>query len=111
MKKLIIAGLSMIQVTAFGQTSNKFVITGRYGNFHAPAKAYLEYQMNGKSILDSVILIGGHFRFTGKALSTPVPAELIFDTTGVDRTKSLEQRTVYLEPGTIIFKMAGAAVL
>jgi peroxiredoxin len=111
MKKLIIAGLSMIQLTAFGQTSNKFVVTGRYLNFHAPAKAYLEYQMNGRSILDSAVLVGGRFKFTGKASSTPVPAELIFDTTGVGRTKSLEQRTVYLEPGTITFRMTGASVL
>ncbi|MDO6430008.1 TlpA disulfide reductase family protein [Flavitalea sp. BT771] len=111
MKKLIIAGLSMIQLTAFGQTSNKFVVTGRYGNFHTPAKAYLEYQMNGRSILDSAVLVGGRFKFTGKASSTPVPAELIFDTTGVDRTKSLEQRTVYLEPGIITFRMTGATVL
>jgi len=111
MKKITIAGLSIIQLTAFGQISNKFIVTGRYGNFHSPAKAYLEYKMNGKSILDSVILIGGRFKFTGKASSAPVPAELTFDTTGADRTKSLEQRTIYLEPGTITFRMKGPTVL
>ncbi|MBN9385801.1 MAG: AhpC/TSA family protein [Chitinophagaceae bacterium] len=111
MKKIIIAGLSLIQVTVFGQNGNKFIVTGRYGNYHSPAKAYLEYTMNGKAVVDSVTLTGGRFKFTGKASSTAVLAELIFDTTGRDRTRSLEQRTVYLEPGTITFAMKGATVM
>ena len=111
MKKIMIAGLLLVQVTAFGQNSGQFIITGRYGNYHAPAKAYLEYTMNGKSVVDSVTLTGGRFKFTGKASLPAVPAELIFDTTGLDRTKSMEQRTVYLEPGTITFRMKGATML
>lgn len=101
----------MVQLTAFGQSGRPFVVTGRYGNYNAPAKAYLEYTMNGKQVVDSVTLTGGRFKFTGKASTTAVPAELTFDTTGRDRTRSLEQRTVYLEAGTITFKMKGATVM
>lgn len=111
MKQIIIAGLSLIQVAAVGQSSNRFIVTGRYGNYHSPAKAYLEYTMNGKAVVDSVNLVDGRFKFTGKASTTAVAAELIFDTTGRDRTRSLEQRTVYLEAGIITFKMTGATLV
>jgi len=51
MKKLIIAALSIIQLSAFAQSEKKtFTITGKYGEFNAPVKAYLEYKVDGKDV-------------------------------------------------------------
>lgn len=111
MKKLIIAGLSIIQLAAFAQRNNKFIINGNYGTGDAPGKAYLEYKMDGKSIIDSVGLKNGSFKFAGKTSASPVAATLTFDAKGVGRTESLEQVTVYLEPGIINVKMNGATVI
>jgi len=94
-----------------GLFNNKFMINGKYGAFNSPAMAYLEYTMDGRSIVDSVKLNGGYFTFTGKASSSPVEATLIFDTKGVGRAKSLDRMTVYLEPGTIRVETNGATVL
>ncbi|MBB6236839.1 peroxiredoxin [Pedobacter sp. AK013] len=103
MKKLIIAALSIMQLSAFAQGGkNTFTITGKYGEFNAPVKAYLDYTLNGKDITDSVTLKNGAFKFAGTAPSSPVSAELSFDTKGVGRDKSLERGTVILEPGKIV---------
>jgi peroxiredoxin len=110
LKKLTIAALSVIQLTAFAQSNNRFTINGQYGTADSPGKAYLEYKMHGKSIIDSVELKNGFFKFTGKTEPSPVPATLILDTKGTGRTKSLEKITVYLEPGTINVKTEGATV-
>jgi len=110
MKKLIVV-LAMIQLTAFGQHSKAFLIDGRYGTFNKPAKAYLEYSLDGAAIIDSVELKNGFFKFTGKASGSPVEATLIFDTNAVGRTNSMEQRSVYLEPGIIKFAAKGASVM
>jgi len=110
MKKLIIV-LAMIRLTAFGQSSKGFIIDGRFGTFNKPAKAYLEYSMGDATIIDSVVLKNGFFKFTGKASNTPVEATLIFDTKGVGRTNSMEQRPVYIEPGIIKFTAKGATVM
>lgn len=100
-----------MQLTAFAQRNNKFIINGNYGTGDAPGKAYLEYKMDGKSIIDSVGLKNGSFKFAGKTSTSPVAAILTFDTKGVGRTESLEQVTVYLEPGTINVRTKGATVI
>jgi peroxiredoxin len=99
-----------MSLTAFAQSNNKFTINGKYGTGNAPEKAYLAYTMEGKPIIDSVELKNGAFRFSGRASTSPVPATLTFDTKGVGRTNSLEQVTVYLEPGSIHIKTNGATV-
>lgn len=103
--------MSIIQLTAFAQSNSKFTISGKYGNGNSPQKAYLAYTMNGKSINDSVELKNGFFKFAGKASTSPVSATLTFDTKGVGRTESLEQITVYLEPGAINVRTNGATVM
>lgn len=109
MKKLMIAALSIFPLTAFSQGNSKYSIEGKYGTYDAPVKAYLAYTVNGKDILDSVILKNGFFKFTGKASSTPVSATLTFDPKGVGRN-SLEQCTVIIEPGTIKVEAKGSTV-
>lgn len=109
MKKIMIVVLALIQLTAFGQ-EKKFTVSGKYGNYNKPAKAYLEYVRDGRPVVDSVFLKGGMFRFTGDAPPSPVSATLIFDANGVGKAQSLEQRTLYLEPGNIQFKSNGASV-
>ncbi|MFC1222931.1 redoxin domain-containing protein [Pedobacter sp. BG31] len=110
MKRLMIIALSILQLSAFAQGGkNTFTITGKYGEFNAPVKAYLEYTLNGKDITDSVVLKNGAFKFTGTATSSPVSAELSFDTKGVGRDKSLERGTVILEPGKIMVAIKGGS--
>lgn len=106
----MIIALSILQLSAFAQGGkNTFTITGKYGEFNAPVKAYLEYTLNGKDITDSVVLKNGAFKFTGTATSSPVSAELSFDTKGVGRNKSLERGTVILEPGKIMVAIKGGS--
>jgi len=110
MKRLMIIALSILQLSAFAQGGkNTFTITGKYGEFNAPVKAYLDYTLNGKDITDSVVLKNGAFKFTGTATSSPVSAELSFDTKGVGRDKSLERGTVILEPGKIMVAIKGGS--
>lgn len=110
MKKIFFA-LLLLQLGAFGQGKKKFTINGKYGAFNAPAKAYLEYELDSKTILDSVVLKDGNFKFSGKAPVSPVEAALIFDTKGMGKRKSFEQATVYLEPGNIRFVSDGKSTL
>ena len=108
MKKIIIAALSIIQLTAFAQGEKKtFMITGKYGEFNAPVKAYLEYKIDGKDIKDSVILKNGTFKFTGVAPSSPAYAELIFDSKAIGKKKSPERGVVFIEPGNITVTTKG----
>lgn len=102
MKKIIIAGLFLAQVSAYGQNNKvTYTIEGVYGSYNTPVKAFLEYSIANKSYVDSVTLKNGKFRFVGKAAAVPVSATLIIDSKGVGREKSLEQRSIVLEPGVI----------
>jgi len=107
MKKIMIAALTMFQLTAFSQGNGKYIINGHYGTCNAPVKAYLEYQLNGKTMVDSVMLKDGFFKFTGKVPAKPVTANLIIDSKGVGRTNSIEQCSVVLEPGIIKVEAKG----
>jgi len=111
LKKIFIAALSIVHLAALAQGNHKFVINGKYGNYNSPTKAYLEYTIGGKAVIDSVALKDGAFKFSGNAPATPVAATLTFDTKGVGKDNSLEQLTVYLEPGTIKVKGNGATVV
>lgn len=110
MKKLMIAALLMSPLTVYCQGNGKYLIEGKYGTYNAPVRAYLAYTVNGKEILDSVTLKNGFFKFTGKTFASPVSATLIFDPKGL-RTNSLEQCTVFLEPGTIRVAAKDSSVL
>lgn len=108
MKKIIIAALSIIQLSAFAQgAKSTFTISGKYGTFNAPVKAYLEYKIDGKDIKDSVTLKNGAFKFTGTAPSSPAYAELIFDSKAVGKEKSPERGVVFIEPGNITVTTKG----
>ena len=108
MKKLIIAALSIIQLSAFAQSEKKtFTITGKYGEFNAPVKAYLEYKVDGKDVKDSVTLKNGAFKFTGTAPSSPAFADLVFDSKAVGKKKSPERGGVFIEPGNITVTIKG----
>lgn len=104
MKKIIIAGILMVQLSAYAQVVKKtYTITGIYGTYNSPARAYLEYSLDNKTYVDSMELKNGKFSFRGKTAATPVTATLILDSKGVGREKSLEQREVILEQGHITF--------
>lgn len=104
----MIIALSIIQLSAFAQGGkNTFTITGKYGEFNAPVKAYLEYTIDGKDIKDSVTLKNGAFKFSGTAPSSPAYAELIFDSKAVGKKKSPERGVVFIEPGNITVTIKG----
>jgi len=101
MKKIIVIGLSMIQVAAFAQADRKYTVTGKYGNYNSPAKVYLKYTADNQPALDSVVLKNGTFKFSGKVKNSPLTATLIFDAKGLGHQKSTDQRDFFLEPGEI----------
>ncbi len=57
---LIISGF----LSANGQQSN-FTISGKIGHLNAPAKVYLDYNVEGKTVSDSCQLADGAFKFSG----------------------------------------------
>ncbi len=57
------------------QAQEGFTIHGKIGTLDAPAKAFLRYKDDGKTVTDSAILHNGQFTFTGK-LTSPVEADL-----------------------------------
>lgn len=101
MKKLMIIGLSIIQLSGFAQQIQKYTVTGKYGNYNSPAKVYLQYTENDKPALDSMVLKNGVFKFSGKITTAPLSATLIFDTKGLGAAKSTEQKDFFLEGGKI----------
>jgi len=112
MKKMIIVAALILQVSAYAQTNKRtYTITGVYGAFNSPVKAFLKYEKDGKVIVDSTELRNGKFRFSGKADSSPLSATLTIDSKGVGREKSLEQRGIILEPGTIKFDASAGSML
>ncbi|WP_207534193.1 TlpA disulfide reductase family protein [Desertivirga arenae] len=63
--KLFITLLSAIPAIGMAQTG-PFTLSGKVGNLNSPAKVYLDYMSEGKSMSDSAILKNGVFTFQGK---------------------------------------------
>ncbi|HEY4327387.1 MAG TPA: TlpA disulfide reductase family protein [Mucilaginibacter sp.] len=99
MKKIILAAFSFLPVLVFAQ-SGKFEIEGTLGTFSAPAKAYLQYRVKGKTSTDSVTLNNGKFHFQGVVDGDPVYGTLIFNAKGTGINYK-DYTTVFLEKGTI----------
>lgn len=67
---------------AFAQTQDTFVLKSKVGNLNAPARAYLIYKLGANQVIDSAIITGGNFSFTGPVLN-PTNAVLVVDHKGV----------------------------
>lgn len=80
MKKLIATLVAALPLIGMAQ-SNPFTIRGKIGTLNAPAKIYLDYTDDGKSMSDSAMLINGEFTLSGK-IGSPSFTRIILDYDG-----------------------------
>lgn len=98
MKKLLFV-LFATPLAALAQEGT-FTVQGNVGSYNAPAKVYLEYEYNGKDVIDSVVLKDGKFEFKGR-ISTPSNAYLLFNEKGTSLHGTRDYRSLYVEKGVI----------
>ena len=72
---------------SMAQTTN-FTLNGKIGNLNKPAMAYIDYMDNGTGHEDSVALVNGSFKFTGK-ISGNAYARMALDHTGAGKGKAV----------------------
>src|ERR1700759_2291435 len=99
MKKIILMAIALLPAMAFAQ-DGKYNIQGIVGSYNAPAKVYLEREIKGNLVVDSVVLKDGKFQFTGSVGSTPITAYLLLNAKGSGPSFK-DYKLVYLENGTI----------
>ena len=78
---LLFPALSMAQ-------TNNFTLNGKIGNLNKPAMAYIDYMDNGTGHEDSVALVNGSFKFTGK-ISGNAYARMALDHSGAGKGKAV----------------------
>jgi len=101
-KKIITSAIAFLPVLAFAQ-DGKFTVQGKMGNYNAPAKAYIQYRVAGKTIADSAVLKNGEFTFTG-TIAAPGQGFLVFNPKGTGMRASDDYKSIYVEPGVISVK-------
>ena len=99
MKKIVLMILTLLPAIVFAQ-KGKFIVQGTIGNYNAPAKMYLQFDINGKTITDSVKLKNGEFKFDGSVGAVPLSAYLIFNPNGSGPVYK-DYRSIYVEQGVI----------
>ena len=102
MKRLVLSLLIASPALVFAQ-QGAFTLNGKIGTLNAPAKAYLNYMAEGKSVMDSAVINKGAFAFKG-TVAGPTMARIIVDHTGEGLKKlgrTADNSIVYLEPSTI----------
>jgi peroxiredoxin len=105
MKKAVLTVLAALPFAAMAQApAGNFTVKGKIGTLNAPAKMYLDYRNNGKTIDDSVTLKNGEFEFKGTGVSAPMQAYLILNKAGNGINKSRDYQQVYLESGVVTVK-------
>ncbi|MBD1392846.1 TlpA disulfide reductase family protein [Mucilaginibacter glaciei] len=100
MKKIVLTALASLPALLFAQTG-KFTVEGKVANLNAPAKVYLQYRKDGKTLVDSAVLNGGKFTFTGDAAAMPLSGYLLVNANGTGMNNSKDYHPIYLEQGTI----------
>ncbi|MFB0498541.1 peroxiredoxin [Mucilaginibacter sp. OAE612] len=100
-KKIALTAIASAPALAFAQDA-QYTVQGKIGAYNAPAKVYVQYRKDGKTVVDSAVLNGGTFKFTGKtSTTTPVSGYILFNPKGTGLHSSEDYRSIYLEPGTI----------
>jgi hypothetical protein len=99
-KTIALTAIASFPALAFAQDS-QYTVQGKIGEYNAPAKVYVQYRKDGKTVVDSVVLNGGNFKFTGKTGTTPLSGYILFNPKGTGLHSSEDYRSLYLEPGTI----------
>ncbi|TFF34197.1 TlpA disulfide reductase family protein [Mucilaginibacter psychrotolerans] len=100
MKKFLLSAFALIPAVVFAQHT-EYTVQGNVGALNAPAKVYLQYRKDGKSVTDSVTLKDGKFIFKGDAGSSPISARLWFNPTASGLNSAEDSHSLYLEPGVI----------
>jgi peroxiredoxin len=85
---------------------NTYTIKGTVGKLNAPAKAFLQRQIDGKIKTDTAAITNGNFVFTG-SVTDPTSVRLVIDHdgTGIKRQNG-DATMMYIEPCTIIVTSA-----
>lgn len=91
--------MALLPVIAFAQ-DDTYLIQGKVGNYNAPAKMYLRYEVKGKPVTDSVKLKNGTFQFKGQVTSGPQNAYLMLNQAGTGPINK-DYKSIFLEPGTL----------
>ena len=86
MKKIFFYILTVAPFFALAQEPQPFTIKSKIGNFNAPSRAYLIYQLGSNRVIDSTEIASGSFTFTGKIVN-PENAFIVMDPKGFDFTK------------------------
>ncbi|MFD1258493.1 redoxin domain-containing protein [Mucilaginibacter terrae] len=102
MKKAVLTLLAALPFAAMAQApAATFTVKGKIGKVSTPAKAYLEYRKDGKTIDDSVAVVNGEFEFKGAAPASPIQAYLLLNKAGNGLNKSRDYQQIYLEKGVV----------
>jgi len=100
MKKIVLLALASLPAMVFAQ-GGQYSVQGSIGKLNAPAKVYLRYFPEKKTVTDSVVLQDGKFKFSGTTKSdAPMMAYLMLNKKGTGASYD-DYKVVYLEPGTI----------
>lgn len=100
-KKIALTAIASAPALAFAQDA-QYTVQGKIGDYNAPAKVYVQYRKDGKTVVDSAVLNEGAFKFTGKtSTTTPVSGYILFNPKGTGLHSSEDYRSIYLEPGII----------
>ncbi|WP_259071842.1 redoxin domain-containing protein [Mucilaginibacter sp. X4EP1] len=100
MKKLLLIIAASVPAIVYAQ-DGKYTITGSLNaQYSAPGKVYLERNVKGKRVTDSVVINGGHFQFEGTIGTSPQVAALVFNTKGTGASTH-DYKEIYLEQGNI----------
>ncbi|RKR80358.1 peroxiredoxin [Mucilaginibacter gracilis] len=100
MKKIFLATILFFPLITLAQ-SGQFFLKAQVSDLNKPLKAYLYYDSEGKSVLDSANSSNGTFEFSGH-LSGISKASITLDHTGGGRSKLGDKRDIlafYLENG------------
>lgn len=103
MKKIFFTIISLCPLITFAQNGH-FILKAEVSGLTKPVMAYLAYNNNGKSVLDSLRSSTGSFEFSGN-VSGVLSARLTLDHTGAGLYKRGIKRDMlplYLENGNII---------
>lgn len=102
MKKALLTILAAAPAMVFAQ--NAYTIKGKVGSIGAPAKVFLQYRADSKTVLDSAAVNNGAFTFNGNVKDITA-GTLILDSKGTGLVKvprkGADIAQVYLSAGTI----------
>ena len=101
-KSLSLLSALFLAAPAMAQTT--FTIKGQLGKLQAPAKVYIGYSVEGKTVYDSADVDNGFFQLAQDA-PYPVNAMLSVSRTGEPTTvfDSKNVARLYVEPGVTIW--------